>query len=143
MEATKKMRMQHGKRKKQVEQGPEQHHLCILPREKMKELSLVMRQPKKRGSTRSVVREKLYKSSVQKPKATLRIKMMKTRLANMIEEKKDMAESLETTKTDAAETEAEYRLLNTRRNKLVDELNSAKNDLVILREMENLLRGFL
>ncbi|XWS57828.1 hypothetical protein CRYUN_Cryun09bG0207100 [Craigia yunnanensis] len=69
--------------------------------------------------------------------------MRKTRLANMIEEKKDMAESLETTKTDAAETEAEYRLLNTRRNKLVDELNSAKTDLVILREMENLLRGFL
>ncbi|XWS57827.1 hypothetical protein CRYUN_Cryun09bG0207000 [Craigia yunnanensis] len=97
---------------------------------------------KKRGSTRSVVREKLYKSSNQKAKETLRIKMMKTKLANMIEEKKDMAESLETTKKDAAETEAEYRLLNTRRNELVDELISAINDLEILREMENLLMGF-
>ncbi|XWS57831.1 hypothetical protein CRYUN_Cryun09bG0207400 [Craigia yunnanensis] len=89
------------------------------------------------------VREKLYKSSIQKAKETLRIKMMKTGLANMMEEKRDMAESLEATKTDAAETEAEYGLLNTRRNELMDELIGRTNDFVELRAMENLLKGFL
>ncbi|XWS57836.1 hypothetical protein CRYUN_Cryun09bG0208000 [Craigia yunnanensis] len=85
------------------------------------------------------VREKLYKSSIQKAKETLRIKMMKTGLANMMEEKRDMAESLEATKTNAAETEAEYGLLNTRRNELI----GRTNDFVELRAMENLLMGFL
>ncbi|XWS57829.1 hypothetical protein CRYUN_Cryun09bG0207200 [Craigia yunnanensis] len=92
------------------------------------------------GSTRSLIREKLYKSSIQKAKETLRIKRMKTGLADKIVEKRVMAESLKATKT--AETQAESSLL-IRRNELVDELNSAINDFVILREMENLLMGFL
>ena len=66
--------------------------------------------------------------------------MMKTRLANMIEEKRNMAESLEATKIDAAETKAEYMLLNTTRNELMGELIDSIYDFVVL---ENLLMGFL
>ena len=65
---------------------------------------------------------------------------MKTGVDNKIEEKRVTAESLMATKT--AETLAESSLL-IRRNELVDELNSAINDFVILRELENLLMGFL
>ena len=66
--------------------------------------------------------------------------MMKTRLANMIEEKRNMAEPLEATKIDAAETKAEYMLLNTTRNELMGELIDSIYDFVVL---ENLLMGFL
>ncbi|XVF06536.1 hypothetical protein REPUB_Repub06bG0057400 [Reevesia pubescens] len=101
----------------------------------------------KGGSTaRSVFRKKLYKSTILKAKETLRIKMMETGLANKIEDKRDMAESLMATKRDTAETKAKSRLLKMRRKELMDELIDGINDFVRLREMETLLMlelGFL
>ncbi|XVF06535.1 hypothetical protein REPUB_Repub06bG0057300 [Reevesia pubescens] len=76
---------------------------------------------------------------MQKAKETLRIKMMETGLANKIEEKRDIVESLMATKRDTAETEAESRLLKMRRKELTDELIDGINDFVRLREIENLL----
>ena len=54
-----------------------------------------------------------------------------------------MAESLEATKIDAAETKAEYMLLNTTRNELMGELIDSYNDFVELQELEKSLMGFL
>ncbi|XVF06529.1 hypothetical protein REPUB_Repub06bG0056600 [Reevesia pubescens] len=72
--------------------------------------------------------------------------MMETGLANKIEEKRVMAESLIATKEDAAKTEAEYWLLKMRRNGLREERIGGINDFVTLRRMETLLMlelGFL
>ncbi|XVF42496.1 hypothetical protein PTKIN_Ptkin01aG0368200 [Pterospermum kingtungense] len=71
---------------------------------------------------------------------------MKMALANKTEEKRIMAESLLATKLDAAEIEAQIRLLNMRRNELMSQRNSGINDLVRLRALETLMMlelGFL
>ncbi|XP_022719685.1 uncharacterized protein LOC111277520 [Durio zibethinus] len=108
---------------------------------KKKSLSLLgfMTSFGKGKSSRSVVRKKLYKSSIQKAKEILQVKMMKTGLENEIQEKRVMVESLKATIKDAAETETEYRLLKMRRNELRGELISGIKGIVRMRATEMLL----
>ncbi|KAH1083460.1 hypothetical protein J1N35_023221 [Gossypium stocksii] len=90
----------------------------------------------KRRNTRLAVREKLYKSSILKAKEVLQFKMMKTGLANKIEEKRVMVESLMVTKRDAAESVASLERLKMRRKKLTEKLKRRIKDFQKLQTLE-------
>ncbi|MBA0770778.1 hypothetical protein Gotri_019363 [Gossypium trilobum] len=90
----------------------------------------------KRRNTRLAVREKLYKSSILKAKEILQFKMMKTGLANKIEEKRVMVESLMATERDAAESVASLERLKMRRKKLTKELKRRIKDFQKLQTLE-------
>nr|KJB44961.1 hypothetical protein B456_007G282100 [Gossypium raimondii] len=90
----------------------------------------------KRRNTRLAVREKLYKSSILKAKEILQFKMMKTGLANKIEEKGVMVESLMATKRDAAESVASLERLKMRRKKLTKKLKRKIKDFQKLQALE-------
>ncbi|KHG01492.1 putative aldo-keto reductase 1 [Gossypium arboreum] len=90
----------------------------------------------KRGNTRLAVREKLYKSSILKAKEILQFKMMKTGLANKIEEKRVTVESLMATKRDAAESVASLERLKMRRKKLTKKLKRRIKDFQKLQTLE-------
>ncbi|KAK8271855.1 hypothetical protein V6Z12_D11G291100 [Gossypium hirsutum] len=90
----------------------------------------------KRRNTRLAVREKLYKSSILKAKEILQFKMMKTGLANKIEEKGVMVESLMATERDAAESVASLERLKMRRKKLTKKLKRKIKDFQKLQALE-------
>ncbi|MFQ6635080.1 hypothetical protein Gotur_011069 [Gossypium turneri] len=90
----------------------------------------------KRRNTRLAVREKLYKSSILKAKEILQFKMMKTGIANKIEEKRVMVESLMATERDAAESVASLERLKMRRKKLTKELKRRIKDFQKLQTLE-------
>ncbi|MBA0742410.1 hypothetical protein Gogos_015470 [Gossypium gossypioides] len=90
----------------------------------------------KRRNTRLAVREKLYKSSILKAKEILQFKMMKTGLANKIEEKRVMVESLMATERDAAESVASLERLKMRRKKLTKKLKRRIKDFQKLQTLE-------
>ncbi|KAK8576188.1 hypothetical protein V6N13_090665 [Hibiscus sabdariffa] len=110
-------------------QGPEKQSL----------FPLMLQTELKRGGTKLAVRNKLYKSIIQKAKEILHSKTVKTGLTNKIEEKRVMVESLMASKREAAESVASLELLQMRRDELIDQLNSGIDGFQRLRALETLL----
>ncbi|KAK8633867.1 hypothetical protein V6N13_014702 [Hibiscus sabdariffa] len=84
-------------------------------------------------------RLKLGTQGPEKEKGILHFKMVKTGLANKIEEQRLMVESLIETKRDAVGTVASLEHLKMRMDELMDNLNSGIDESQILRALETLL----
>ncbi|KAL4353419.1 hypothetical protein GQ457_06G017770 [Hibiscus cannabinus] len=91
----------------------------------------------KRG--RLAAGKRLYKSSIQRAKTSVRMKMRANRMADMMEEKRMMEGSLRASRRDAAETEERLRLVETTRNRLLPEFNGITILFMLLRALEALL----
>ncbi|KAK9042193.1 hypothetical protein V6N11_017272 [Hibiscus sabdariffa] len=83
--------------------------------------------------------KRLYKSSIQRAKQSVRMKMRANRMADMMEEKRMMEGSLRASRRDVAETEERLRLVETTRNRLLLEFNGITILFMLLRALEALL----
>ncbi|XP_039006086.1 uncharacterized protein LOC120133597 [Hibiscus syriacus] len=84
--------------------------------------------------SRLAVGKKLYKSSIQRAKETVRVKRRESGLEKMIEKRRMMMESLRATQREAAEAEERLRLVERRR----DEMNGITILFMLLGALESL-----
>ncbi|KAK8689800.1 hypothetical protein V6N13_088511 [Hibiscus sabdariffa] len=91
----------------------------------------------KRG--RLAAGKRLYKSSIQRAKTSVGMKMRERRMGEMMEEKRRMEESLRASRRDAAEAEERLRLVETTRDRLLLESNGITILFMLLGALEDLL----
>ncbi|KAL4354051.1 hypothetical protein GQ457_06G017780 [Hibiscus cannabinus] len=90
--------------------------------------------------SRLAVGKRLYKSSIQqRAKTSVGMKMRANRMAEMMEEKRRMEESLRASRRDAAEAEERLRLVETTRNWLLLQFNGITILFMLLGALEALL----
>ncbi|KAK8689799.1 hypothetical protein V6N13_088510 [Hibiscus sabdariffa] len=92
----------------------------------------------KRG--RLAAGKRLYKSSIQRAKTSVGMKMRERRMGEMMEEKRRMEESLRASRRDAAEAEERLRLVETTRDRLLLESNGITILFMLLGALEDLLK---